>query len=254
MNMPAFTQFIAQAETSPSGIWAWLLDLDFVDVNAGNTHFGWEHPIPNWVWFLLILGVMTIAGFSYRHISGKRTGRLILSGVRSIFILFVVVMICGPMLILPQTQVEQDHVLFLVDRSRSMTVADVDTDATNRITREEQLLKILKENEPVFKDLEEQHILNLFGFSDNIQSLNSLDITAKPAGQATALRTAINDAIENTRVRVQYALPPIVELAKDGPLTHAFAANTPIPVGATHLIVFTKNEYGEMLAGVSAAI
>ncbi len=71
---------------------------------------------------------------------------------------------------------------------------------------------------------------------------------------ATGVVTAINNAIENTTVRIRYALPPIAEIAKGDALTHTFAADTPIPLGATHLLALSKNEYGEMVAGVSAPI
>ena len=66
--------------------------------------------------------------------------------------------------------------------------------------------------------------------------------------------TALNAAIEDITVRVSYGLPPIVDLAKSGSLSYTFAANTEIPYGASHLLVFTKNEFGEMLLGLSTPI
>jgi len=48
---------------------------------------------------------------------------------------------------------------------------------------------------------------------------------------------------------------PIVTLAKTGAnLTHSLGADTSLPGGATHLLVFTKNADGEMATGISAAI
>jgi len=48
---------------------------------------------------------------------------------------------------------------------------------------------------------------------------------------------------------------PIANLAVTGSnVTHSFAADTPIPGGATHLLVFTKNADGEMATGVNASI
>ena len=47
----------------------------------------------------------------------------------------------------------------------------------------------------------------------------------------------------------------IAEVAKTGAnVTSELAADTLLPVGATHLLVFTKNENGEMATGVSQAI
>ena len=47
----------------------------------------------------------------------------------------------------------------------------------------------------------------------------------------------------------------ITEIAKTGSnLTYTISANTSIPSGATHFLVFTKNDYGEMATGVSVEI
>ncbi|ODS24451.1 hypothetical protein AB835_03895 [Candidatus Endobugula sertula] len=71
---------------------------------------------------------------------------------------------------------------------------------------------------------------------------------------AIGVVTAVNRALDNTQVSVRYALPPIVEIAKGGTLTYHFVDDTKIPARATHLIVFTKNEFGEMRNGVSVKI
>ena len=70
----------------------------------------------------------------------------------------------------------------------------------------------------------------------------------------TGVVTATNNTLNDTQVSVRYALPPIAEIVKGSALTHHFAANTPVPTGATHLIAFSKNEFGEMLYGVSVSI
>ncbi|MGK5093651.1 DUF1566 domain-containing protein [Deltaproteobacteria bacterium TL4] len=47
----------------------------------------------------------------------------------------------------------------------------------------------------------------------------------------------------------------IATLSKTGNnLTHTFAENTNLPVGTTHILVFTKNDNGEMLTGINIAI
>jgi len=53
----------------------------------------------------------------------------------------------------------------------------------------------------------------------------------------------------------KYDPTPITTLAKTGGnLVYTFEDNTPIPDGATHLLVFTNNNEGEMLTGVSTII
>jgi len=71
-------------------------------------------------------------------------------------------------------------------------------------------------------------------------------------GNATV--AVLNALMEDAPLRVTYDLPAIAELEKGADLAHRFAPNTVIPTGATHLIVFTKNEFGEMLYGVSTEI
>ncbi len=99
--------------------------------------------------------------------------------------------------------------------------------------------------------LDHSNIENLLITSDDGKTLY---LESQDYSVASGVITAINAAIENTTVRVSYALPPIIEIAKGSTLTHTFAANTLIPTNATHLIVFTKNEFGEMLEGVGVVI
>ena len=82
----------------------------------------------------------------------------------------------------------------------------------------------------------------------------SVELTGANNDVQTGKLIATNTGITSATVRVSYSLPPIVEIAKSQPLTYTFPANTTVPIGATHLLVFTKNEFGEMLQGVSVAI
>ncbi len=77
----------------------------------------------------------------------------------------------------------------------------------------------------------------------------------------TGVVTAINSLLDNVEVNVTYQLQPITSWAKEGKeeenagsLVYAFPAHTPIPTDATHLLVFTKNAFGEMVTGISVEI
>lgn len=228
-----WTSYLAQTTDEPSGLFAWLLDLDRVNPGAG-VHFGWEHPLPGWVWLLLILGVGAMACLSYRQLSGKRAGRLVLSGVRACFILFIVLIICGPMLVLPQTQIEKDHVLMLVDRSRSMEVADVDEGGVVRATREAQLKSIIAGNQDVFNALSEEHVLNPFGFSDGLGALPAIGELSEIEGQSTAMRTAIFDALRKVSGKPVSA----VVLFSDGRSSETIGSETYERLGRSRIPVF----------------
>lgn len=66
--------------------------------------------------------------------------------------------------------------------------------------------------------------------------------------------SSLNAALDDQLVRVMYELPPVAELAKAGKAMRMELAETEKPAGATHLIVFTANEFGEMLYGVSVGL
>ncbi|GLS27366.1 baseplate J/gp47 family protein [Marinibactrum halimedae] len=64
-----------------------------------------------------------------------------------------------------------------------------------------------------------------------------------------------NKSLEGKAVRVSYDLPAIAELSKSlSSLEHDFSTRINVPTGATHFLVFTKNEFGEMLYGQSVEI
>ncbi len=63
-----------------------------------------------------------------------------------------------------------------------------------------------------------------------------------------------NALMEGAPLRVSYELPAIAKLEKGGELTHILDPFIGIPGGATHIIVFTENEFGEMVYGISTEI
>jgi phage-related baseplate assembly protein len=101
--------------------------------------------------------------------------------------------------------------------------------------------------------LDHQNIVGLMITSDDGQTIyrDALDYTADTAA---GIITAENSTLKSSTVRVRYSLPPIAEIAKENDLVYTFTADTDVPVGATHVVVFTKNEHGEMTQGVGVDI
>ncbi|MHC4992662.1 MAG: hypothetical protein ACYTGC_16955, partial [Planctomycetota bacterium] len=97
----------------------WLLDIDSIPAEAEPIRLAWEHPIPGWLWMLLILATLGLALWSYTRLAAPRPVRLILGVVRFAVLLLAIVLLSGPMLEHPRETVEQDWVLVLADRSRS---------------------------------------------------------------------------------------------------------------------------------------
>ena len=92
----------------------------------------------------------------------------------------------------------------------------------------------------------------------NIQ-ITSLDgktiyIQGKDYTVENELVTTQNAAIEDTPVRVTYDLKPVAVLEKGSSLQHEIPTVIKVPAGATHFLVFTQNEFGEMFYGISTKI
>ena len=68
--------------------------------------------------------------------------------------------------------------------------------------------------------------------------------------------TAISETLkqQNTQVRVSYQLPPLITFEKDQADLNINISELDKPTGATHVIVFSVNEFGEMPFGMSASI
>ena len=190
----------------------WLLDIDVIPKNAEGLRVAWEHPWPGWVWTWLLLAAAALAGWSYARLAGRRGARVVLAAARFLIIALVLVLISGPMLELPRETVERDWVLMLVDRSASMTIADVDA-GPRRITREQQLRSLLDEHAVVWRDLAESRQVVWLGFHDGAFNLPVAPVLPpeaepispvqldEPTGQRTRLGSALEQAMQRAAAR-----------------------------------------------------
>lgn len=189
----------------------WLFDLRNIPEDAEYIRLVWERPLPPWLWALLLLAAGLFAIWSYSRLSGWRPGRGLLSGVRLALILLVLVVLSGPMFEMPRETVEPDWVLTLVDRSRSMQIADV-IDESGRRTRDEQLRDMLAQSAPLWAQLDENRELIWLGFHegafalerpDESETVESDESLAPPVNLADAdgARTSLNAALEQALQR-----------------------------------------------------
>ena len=79
----------------------WLLDLDVIPTDASGLRLVWQHHWPMWVWLLLILAALLFAFWSYSRLTGGIFPRSILAAFRLLAILFVLILLSGPMIELP---------------------------------------------------------------------------------------------------------------------------------------------------------
>ncbi len=199
----------------------WLLDLNVIPADAGGLRLAWEHDWPAWLWTLLLLGAILLAVWSYRRLSGRRLVRGGLAVVRAAVILLALVIVAGPMLELPRETVEQDWVLILTDRSASMSIADAaggpGSATGGRISRDEQLRRLLARHEDVWSGLAAERQVKWLGFHAGAFSLAGDDDPAPVSGalpgsgalrasrpnlgDAAGTRTSLGPAVEQALQR-----------------------------------------------------
>ncbi|MHC5022574.1 MAG: hypothetical protein ACYTGG_01505 [Planctomycetota bacterium] len=196
------------------GLMRWLLDIDVIPAGAEGLRLAWERPWAGWVWALLILLAIAFAGWSYSRITGGRTSRVILAGLRCALVILVLVVISGPMLELPRETVEQDWVLVLADRSESMTIADAAVQGSARLTRDRQLQDLLDGAKPTLDRLAHDRHVVWMGFhtgafelpvttrggtDDDVAALE-IDL-GEATGRRTNLGAAMQQAVQRAAAR-----------------------------------------------------
>ncbi len=200
----------------------WLLDLDALRFGQEGVEFGFARPMPAWAWALVIAGALVLAAFSYRRLEGRALWRGTLAFLRAALLIALAVLIAGPRLIKPNETEEKDWVLVLVDRSASLNIADVDRPGRgDRVTREQQLRRILEQNSQVWTDLSQGRIVQWLGFDASTYELDVQESPGAPGpvinpGQADGRRTAIGRALSEALRRVAARPVSAIVILSDG--------------------------------------
>ncbi len=187
-----------------------LLNLDTLDWAAEGLRFGFERPLPAWAWALIIVAALAFAAWSYLRLTGPLAGRIVLATVRTLLILFVVVLLSGPRLVEENKSTERDWVLVLMDRSASMQIEDAPASDASRTTREAQLREALQQSWPMWRDLTQDRTVVWLGFDEGVFDLRvrtdgegvaqSVD-PGDPDGRRTMIGSAIDQALARAAAR-----------------------------------------------------
>jgi hypothetical protein len=182
-----------------------LFGLDGMRFGSPDVEFGFARPFPAWAWFLGMVAVLAVALWSYSRLEGDRRIRWALAGTRALVLLLLLFIISGPQLVRPNERVERDWVLVLVDRSASMSIADVEpgvAGAGGRITREQQLRTALDGARDRLNTLTEKRTVVWLGFDGGVYDLESpATPTAGELGDPRGPRTRIGSALDQALAR-----------------------------------------------------
>jgi len=148
----------------------WLLNLDRIPAEAEHVALVWERPWALWMWVILLIIAGGVAVWSYARVPGRRLLRGPVAVMRFAAVVLLLVLISGPMLQLERERIEEDWVIALLDRSASMTVADVDVDQDRR-TRDAQLRDMLSDHRETFRTMEDERHLVWLGFDEGAFTL-----------------------------------------------------------------------------------
>ena len=185
-----------------------LLGLSRLSWSDPGSHLGWRYELDPWAWVLVVLAAVLVASFSYKRLIGARSARVLLAAFRALIVLLVAALLAGPLLVLPQEQTEPDWLVFLVDRSASMTLQDV-VRPSGRISRDAQLREGLQQHRDLFTKESglagnDRQLLWL-GFDAGTFTIHPPHVDpgslGEPRGRPTRLRTALEQALQRAAGR-----------------------------------------------------
>ena len=183
----------------------WLLGLERVSWSGDGVLLGWWFELPAWAWVLIIGGCLVLAGWSYVRLTTSRASRVSLGLIRSALLVFLTVVLAGPMLVLKRERVEPDVLMVLVDRSGSMGIKDASVpgaEGDDPVSRTDAVRLAFERHGDLFGPdvLGRDRRIMWLGFDSRAypieaghEGVSSLD---NDSGRATAIRTAIDQAIE----------------------------------------------------------
>lgn len=163
-----------------------LGDLGF---GSEGVRFGFERPIPLWGWALVTLLALLAGWWSYRKLGGPKAGRAAMAACRALVLVLIVGLLAGPRLERPNTRVENDRVVILLDRSSSMAVRD---ESRGR-SRDEALREVAAALDTSLSAAREPKERIWFGFDGTAYELGSFEGTS--LGDADGRRTSLNAAV-----------------------------------------------------------
>ncbi len=186
----------------------WLLDLNELSFAEEGVRLGFERALPGWAWLLIGATSIGLAAWSYRRISGPRSVRAVLAGMRALLLCLIVLLITGPQLVDREETFEQDWVIVLLDRSASLQIEDIDEDDSGeRVARDAQLRRALERTGEQWRSISQDKTVVWMGFDSGAYDLSSgatdqgTPTLEDPAGRQTRIGHALDAALARAAAR-----------------------------------------------------
>ena len=190
----------------------WLLDLDTLRLGAEGVRFGFERPLPDWAWALVVVVALALGFWSYSRMTGPGWARGALAALRALLLVALVALVSGPRLVERGETIERDWVLALVDRSASMTIEDAPGDADGaRVSRESSLRAALALSSGMWAGLAEEREVVWLGVASGAFDLSgeappgggaaATPALGEPDGSATEIGRALDEALGRAAAR-----------------------------------------------------
>ncbi|MSR29484.1 MAG: hypothetical protein EXS03_07930 [Phycisphaerales bacterium] len=215
-----------------SGFARWFLGLEAIPSGAQGVEFSWQHPMASWAWFLIMVAAVAIGWWSYRSLMGRGASRVALGVVRAVLITLMAALAAGPLLRLPIVESDPDFVAVLVDRSRSMTIADTKEASGEYSERDSVVRQVLQD--PVWRTIDESKEIIWLGFHASAFDLNPSELPP-PDGWSTDLTIPIETALRRLAGRPASA----IVVVSDGRTARPMDQHTLRAISARAIPVFT---------------
>lgn len=175
-----------------------LLSLDRLSTSDPLVAFEFAYPLPAWAWALILPACIAFALLTYTKLVGKRLPRMALGITRALLVVLLALLLSGPQLARQTERVEKDWVLFLIDRSLSLAVADAPS-PEGPVTREAQLQSVVSGFSPVVSELRLTRNVAASGFGASTFDLTAAFTATPPTLPAMGSRaTRLGEAIDDT--------------------------------------------------------
>ena len=142
--------------------------------------FEFAFAIPPWAWTIIVPAVILGAAYGYFKLDGARTGRIALATLRTLTLLVLILLACGPRFVKQEERIEKDWTVFAIDRSASLSIRDVQS-GTAQISRQMQLETSLSGAGETLQQLSVERNVAWLGFSSDVMELPRTSSNSKLA-------------------------------------------------------------------------